>query len=210
MQMRWRNSAARQRLCVCRHPIQQKIWTSVSWEYPWILVHPIGWDHVSDPGRYAANPPPSGRTIWQHESRPLTAVPLPISEISPSIPTALINPSESSKIVLIPSLHRAANHWDWGGDHTIVLPILRSAFKTHGPVGVIHVDAHSDINDTMFGEKIAHGTPFRRAYEEGLIEPSKVFQVGVRDIRQRILAGHGRKDSPLFRAKNAGINPWHR
>lgn len=67
-----------------------------------------------------------------------------------------------------------------GGDHTIVLPILRSAFKTHGPVGVIHVDAHSDINDTMFGEKIAHGTPFRRAYEEGLIEPSKVFQIGLR------------------------------
>jgi guanidinobutyrase len=89
-----------------------------------------------------------------------------------------------------------------GGDHTIVLPILRSAFKTHGPVGVIHVDAHSDINDTMFGEKIAHGTPFRRAYEEGLIEPSKVFQM--------ILTGQERKDSPLFRAKNAGINPWHR
>ena len=53
-----------------------------------------------------------------------------------------------------------------GGDHTIVLPILRALAKVHGPIGVVHVDAHADINDTMFGEKVAHGTPFRRAIEE--------------------------------------------
>ncbi|MDH3294290.1 MAG: arginase family protein, partial [Acidimicrobiia bacterium] len=50
-----------------------------------------------------------------------------------------------------------------GGDHTIVLPILRAVAAEYGPVGLVHVDAHTDINDTMFGEKIAHGTPFRRA-----------------------------------------------
>src|SRR5580765_1961231 len=50
-----------------------------------------------------------------------------------------------------------------GGDHTSVLPILRALAKVHGPLGVVHVDAHADINDTMFGEKVAHGTPFRRA-----------------------------------------------
>lgn len=67
-----------------------------------------------------------------------------------------------------------------GGDHTIVLPILRAIKKQYGPVGVVHVDAHSDINDMMCGEKIAHGTPFRRAVEEGLIEPRRVVQIGLR------------------------------
>ena len=47
-----------------------------------------------------------------------------------------------------------------GGDHTLSLPILRAIAQKHGPVGLVHVDAHADINDTMFGEKIAHGTIF--------------------------------------------------
>ncbi|MDA8782252.1 agmatinase [Porticoccaceae bacterium] len=67
-----------------------------------------------------------------------------------------------------------------GGDHTCTLPILRSLAKVHGPVALIHVDAHADINDEMFGEKIAHGTVFRRAIEEGLIETNKMFQIGLR------------------------------
>lgn len=67
-----------------------------------------------------------------------------------------------------------------GGDHTITLPILRAMRKRHGPVGLIHIDAHADVNDTMFGEKIAHGTPFRRAAEEGLIDPHRVVQIGLR------------------------------
>lgn len=67
-----------------------------------------------------------------------------------------------------------------GGDHTIVLPILRAMCKKHGPVGLVHVDAHADINDTMFGEKIAHGTPFRRAVEEGLLDTKRVAQIGLR------------------------------
>ncbi|WP_109467281.1 agmatinase [Albibacillus kandeliae] len=67
-----------------------------------------------------------------------------------------------------------------GGDHTMTLPILRSIAKKHGPVALVHVDAHADVNDEMFGEKIAHGTPFRRAYEEGLIQPDKVYQIGLR------------------------------
>ena len=52
--------------------------------------------------------------------------------------------------------------------------------KRHGPVGVVHVDAHADVNDTMFGEKIAHGTPFRRVVEEGLVDPTRVVQIGLR------------------------------
>lgn len=67
-----------------------------------------------------------------------------------------------------------------GGDHTIVLPILRAIAGVHGPVGLVHVDAHTDINDLMFGEPVAHGTPFRRAMEEGLLDGDRVAQIGVR------------------------------
>ena len=67
-----------------------------------------------------------------------------------------------------------------GGDHTIVLPILRTMRRKHGPVGLIHIDAHADSNDEMFGEKITHGTPFRRAVEEGLLDTRRVVQIGLR------------------------------
>ncbi len=67
-----------------------------------------------------------------------------------------------------------------GGDHTIALPILRALHRRHGPVALVHVDAHADINEEMFGEPIAHGTPFRRAVEEGLLDCQRVFQIGLR------------------------------
>lgn len=67
-----------------------------------------------------------------------------------------------------------------GGDHTLTLPILRAMHKKHGKVGLIHVDAHADVNDNMFGEKIAHGTTFRRAQEEGLLDSKRVVQIGLR------------------------------
>jgi len=67
-----------------------------------------------------------------------------------------------------------------GGDHTIALPILRAVVARHGPVALVHVDAHADVNDEMFGEPIAHGTPFRRAVEEGLLQRDKVWQIGLR------------------------------
>jgi guanidinobutyrase len=67
-----------------------------------------------------------------------------------------------------------------GGDHTIALPILRAMAARHGPVALVHVDAHADVNPDMFGERIAHGTPFRRAVEENLLDCHKVFQIGLR------------------------------
>ena len=67
-----------------------------------------------------------------------------------------------------------------GGDHTLTWPILRAMKKVHGPVALIHVDAHADINDTMFGEKVAHGCPFRRAWEDGCLLDDRVFQIGLR------------------------------
>jgi agmatinase len=67
-----------------------------------------------------------------------------------------------------------------GGDHSVTLPILRSLGRHHGPLGVVHFDAHPDTWDEYFGSKFFHGTPFRRAVEEGLIDPRRMVQVGIR------------------------------
>jgi agmatinase len=67
-----------------------------------------------------------------------------------------------------------------GGDHTIALPMLRAACQMHGPVAVVHFDAHLDTWDTYFGAPYTHGTPFRRAAEEGLMDLTACLHVGVR------------------------------
>jgi len=67
-----------------------------------------------------------------------------------------------------------------GGDHLVTLPILRALAAKH-PVGMVHFDAHSDTADSYFGgERYTHGTPFRRAVEEGLLDPKRVVQIGIR------------------------------
>jgi agmatinase len=67
-----------------------------------------------------------------------------------------------------------------GGDHTIALPLLRVMHEVHGPVAVVHFDAHLDTWDTYFGAPVTHGTPFRRASEEGLIDKTGSMHVGIR------------------------------
>jgi guanidinobutyrase len=95
-----------------------------------------------------------------------------------------------------------------GGDHTIAWPILRAMHKRYGKIGVVHVDAHADVNDTMFGEKIAHGTPFRRAVEEGLLDCDRVVQIGLRGT------GYHADDFDWCRAQGFRVvqaeECWHR
>ncbi|MDA3643541.1 agmatinase [Saccharopolyspora indica] len=67
-----------------------------------------------------------------------------------------------------------------GGDHTIALPLLRVQHERHGPIAVLHFDAHLDTWDTYFGAPHTHGTPFRRAAEEGLIDFEHSMHVGLR------------------------------
>lgn len=67
-----------------------------------------------------------------------------------------------------------------GGDHTIALPLLRSVARVHGPVALLHFDAHLDTWDTYFGAQYTHGTPFRRAFEEGLLDTEALCHVGTR------------------------------
>lgn len=95
-----------------------------------------------------------------------------------------------------------------GGDHTVALPILRATAKKHGPVALIHVDAHSDTNDSMFGERITHGTIFRRAIEENLVQADKMFQIGLRTT------GYSAEDFDWARNQGALVVPaeecWHK
>jgi agmatinase len=67
-----------------------------------------------------------------------------------------------------------------GGDHTIALPLLRVIARRHGPVAILHFDAHLDTWDTYFGAPYTHGTPFRRASEEGLIDREHSVHIGIR------------------------------
>lgn len=68
-----------------------------------------------------------------------------------------------------------------GGDHLVSLPILRALAKRHGPLGMVHFDAHTDTWDRYFGGcKFTHGTPFRRAIEEGVLDPKRTVQIGIR------------------------------
>lgn len=67
-----------------------------------------------------------------------------------------------------------------GGDHTIALPMLRALNRTHGPVALLHFDAHLDTWDAYFDETVTHGTMFRRAFEEGLLIEDKSMHVGIR------------------------------
>ncbi|GLZ34665.1 agmatinase [Lentzea sp. NBRC 105346] len=67
-----------------------------------------------------------------------------------------------------------------GGDHTIALPLLRAVSRIHGPVALLHFDAHLDTWDTYFNEPYTHGTPFRRAVEEGILDTSALSHVGTR------------------------------
>jgi agmatinase len=67
-----------------------------------------------------------------------------------------------------------------GGDHTVALPMLRAVSAVHGPVAVVHFDAHLDTWDTYFGAAYTHGTPFRRAAEEGLLDQTGCLHVGIR------------------------------
>jgi agmatinase len=69
-----------------------------------------------------------------------------------------------------------------GGDHTIPLPILRALSKDQ-PLGILHVDAHADTLDELFGDKINHATFLRRAAEEGIVDPGRVIQIGLRGSR---------------------------
>jgi len=117
---------------------------------PALDVHPFAAQQVADAGDIGVNP-------------------FDITEALATIDTAITQLRRDGSRVLT-----------LGGDHTIALPILRSLARDHGPLAVLHFDAHLDTWDTYFGAAYTHGTPFRRASEEGLIDLERSMHVGIR------------------------------
>jgi len=113
-------------------------------------VHPFGVVQVADAGDVAVNPF--------------------------DIPTAIAQIEAGARETLAHADHLIA----LGGDHTIALPLLRVARERHGPIALVHFDAHLDTWDTYFGQPYTHGTPFRRAFEEGLLDADRAVHVGIR------------------------------
>jgi hypothetical protein len=84
-----------------------------------------------------------------------------------------------------------------GGDHSVTLAELRALASVHGPLGLVHLDSHTDLWDTYNGLPYSHGTVFRRAIDEGIIEPARVIQAGIRGSL------YGEDDERVDRARRA-------
>jgi agmatinase len=91
-----------------------------------------------------------------------------------------------------------------GGDHLVALGELRALAETHGPLGLVLLDSHADTWDTYMGQRFFHGTPFRRAVEEGLVDPDRSLMAGMR--------GPSYSDRDLAEARELGFEvvPWPR
>jgi len=118
--------------------------------HPSLDVHPWGEQQVVDAGDVSANPFDLVAAVGQVEAAARTLL------------------DSADTLVTI------------GGDHTIALPLLRAMHERHGPISVVHFDAHLDTWDTYFGQPYTHGTPFRRAAEEGLLALDTSAHVGIR------------------------------
>jgi agmatinase len=118
--------------------------------HPGLDTHPLHVHQVADAGDIAANP----------------------FDIAEAIATI----EDAARALLDQADHLVAI----GGDHTIALPLLRATAARHGPLALVHFDAHLDTWDTYFGAPYTHGTPFRRAVEEGLLALDASAHVGIR------------------------------
>ena len=111
-------------------------------------------------------------------------------------PGNAVRTSEQIHAGLMPVLEAGIVPLVLGGDHSVVLGELRAQAAVHGPVGLVLLDAHADTWDQYYGERYFHGTPFRRAVEEGLLDPSRSLLAGMRgplydaaDARQPVEMG---------------------
>jgi agmatinase len=118
--------------------------------HPALDVHPWETHQVADAGDAAINPFRIEQAVQDIEAAALAAL------------------DDSQNLVTI------------GGDHTIALPLLRAVKAHHGRCGLLHFDAHLDTWDTYFGAAYTHGTPFRRAAEEGVLDTGRSMHVGIR------------------------------
>ncbi|HEX8084293.1 MAG TPA: agmatinase [Solirubrobacteraceae bacterium] len=111
---------------------------------------------------------------------------------APTVPGYHVETLERIEAFLAPVHEAGVVPLCLGGDHSMVLGELRAAAKTHGPLALVHLDAHADVWDRYYGAKYFHGTVFRRAVEEGLLDPARCVQAGMRGT----LYGEGDVEAP--------------
>jgi len=137
-----------------------------------------------------------GQRHGPREIRNMSSLLRSVHHVTRVNPYALCRVADMGDVPLTNAFHLQASHADIaqfyhkvhaagavplsaGGDHSITLPILR-AIAADGPVGLVHIDAHTDTIDEELGSRFTHGTPFRRAVEEGLLDPKRTVQIGIR------------------------------
>ncbi len=120
---------------------------------------------------------------------------------APVVPGFIEHSYENIETFLAPLHAATVTPIALGGDHSIVLAELRAAAKKYGKLGLLQFDAHGDVWDSYFGHQYTHGTPIRRALEEGLLDPSRVIQVGMR--------GPLYERGDIQMARDFGFAVWH-
>jgi agmatinase len=99
---------------------------------------------------------------------------------APTVPGYIEETLERMQAFVAPIAEAGVIPIGMGGDHSVTLAELRAIAGVHGPLGLVHLDSHTDLLDLYYGLPHGHGTMFRRAIEEGLIEPARVIQAGMR------------------------------
>ena len=98
---------------------------------------------------------------------------------APTVPGYIEDTLERIDEFVTPLVEAGVVTFGMGGDHSSTLAELRAVARVHGPLGLVHFDAHTDLWDSYFGRPYAHGTMFRRAIEEGVVDPARVVQAGM-------------------------------
>ena len=98
----------------------------------------------------------------------------------PTVPGSTADSLERSERALAEVVDAGVTTLCLGGDHTVLLAELRALARKHGPLALIQLDSHHDLWDEYFGQKLFHGSVVRRAVEEGLVDPSRSIQAGLR------------------------------
>jgi agmatinase len=99
---------------------------------------------------------------------------------APTVPGFAVESLERSRAAIEEVARAGVTTLCLGGDHTILLAELRALAAVHGPLGLVQLDSHHDVWDEYFGQKVFHGSVVRRAVEEGLIDPGRSLQAGLR------------------------------
>jgi agmatinase len=121
---------------------------------------------------------------------------------APTVPGYIEDTLERITGFVLPLARAGVTTIGMGGDHSVTLAELRALAQVHGPLGLVHLDSHTDLWDSYFGRPYAHGTMFRRAIEEGVVDPGRVLQAGMHGPL------YGESDETIPQELGVEMIPW--